>query len=155
GWARFNAVGLELSESPSLAQKGKLEIDAGLTGLRWAHEAEALSVDQAKVELRGKPTAAGGLHLELISPEAALRAALGARAITLSGLSATVNATFEPNALGHVESRVKLQRAKLDGPEAIEAGALDLSAHASELRLVRDKPLEIDGVLSLALAAGS
>jgi hypothetical protein len=152
---KFDTVGLEVAEEPSLAPQGKLEVDGNLAGLRWAHEANSVAIEQAKVELRGKPTAAGGLHLEVISPEAAVHVAVGARAAELSGVSSTVNATFEPNAPDHIDEHLKAAHVKLSGPEAIDATMIDLSAKLSELQFVRDRPLESDGALSVALAIGT
>lgn len=149
GRARYDVALLEVSASPSLDPHGRLEIDGVLSGVRLTGST-ALELDQAKLEVRGKPTAHGGLHLTAELPAGALHVAAAGAHGNLSGVHLSASATFAPGQPGQVDTRLRFAQVAGDGPPGqLAATSGDLTLKVSDLAVDEKNIGALDGTVKL------
>jgi hypothetical protein len=155
GRARYDVALLELSTTPSLDPKGRLELDGVLAGVRL-QGSTALSLDTAKLEVRGKPAANGGLHLTVELPAGALHVEAGGLRGDLRGVHLAATGTFAPGMPGRAEARLRFDQLAGDGPPGqLAATAGNLSLELGELTVASWKTRDFDAAVRLETSLGT
>jgi hypothetical protein len=155
GKARYDVALLEVSATPSLDPKGRLEIDGSLAGVRLSGST-ALTLDQAKLEVRGKPTPKGGLALTADLPAGTLHVEGGGTRGNLGDVHIGASATFSAGQPGRADARVRFGTLSGDGPPGqLAATAGDLSLKLGEITIDPKSPSSFDGTVQLTGALGS